>query len=119
MKKILLLGLALVLSFSIAYAADEIKVGSINDLTGATSDVGKDAALGIREAVTYINDSGGINGKKIRLLLHDYGYRVPEAITLYKRFRDHDKNSIAPTVGYGRYGGVVTNSEQRQDGDYI
>ncbi len=52
-------------------------MGSINDLTGATSDVGKDAALGIREAVTFINDSGGINGKKIKLILHDYGYRIP------------------------------------------
>jgi branched-chain amino acid transport system substrate-binding protein len=47
-KRILLPALVLALAFSVAYAADEIKIGSINDLTGATSDVGKDAALGIR-----------------------------------------------------------------------
>ena len=100
-RRILLLGLAVMFLCSPAFAADEIKVGSINDLTGATSDVGKDAALGIRECVTFINDSGGINGKKIKLLLYDYGYRVPEAITIYKRFRDTDKIALLLQWGTG------------------
>ena len=94
--------------------AQEVKLGSLNDLTGPTSDVGKDVALGIREAVQYVNDTGGINGKKIRLYLYDYGYRVPEAITTYKRFRDFDKvvgvlgwgtgdtEALSPTVGKDR-----------------
>ena len=43
---------------SIVGAADEIKIGSLNDMTGATSDVGKDYALGIREAINYVNDEG-------------------------------------------------------------
>jgi len=94
--------------------AQEIKLGSLNDLTGPTSDVGKDVALGIREAVQYVNDTGGINGKKLRLFLYDYGYRVPEAITTYKRFRDLDRvvgvlgwgtgdtEALSPTVGRDR-----------------
>jgi branched-chain amino acid transport system substrate-binding protein len=56
-------------------------------------------ALGIREAVAYVNDTGGINGKKIKLFQYDYGYRVPEAITTYKRFRDYDK--VAMVLGWG------------------
>jgi branched-chain amino acid transport system substrate-binding protein len=100
-KRILLLGLFVMLLCSTAFAAGEIKVGSINDLTGATSDVGKDAALGVRECVTYVNDHGGINGKKIKLLLYDYGYRVPEAITIYKRFRDSDKIAMLLQWGTG------------------
>ncbi|MFH1115853.1 MAG: ABC transporter substrate-binding protein [Pseudomonadota bacterium] len=99
--RILLLGLAFVLICSTAFAADEIRVGSINDLTGATSDVGKDAALGIRECVQYLNDTGGIDGKKIKLFLYDYGYRVPEAITIYKRFRDYDKINLLLQWGTG------------------
>lgn len=79
--------------------AQEVRLGSLNDLTGPTSDVGKDAALGIREAVQYVNDTGGINGKKIRLFLYDYGYRVPEAITTYKRFRDFDR--VVAVLGWG------------------
>jgi branched-chain amino acid transport system substrate-binding protein len=80
-------------------AAEEIRVGSINDMTGGTSDVGKDYALGIAEAIAYVNDTGGINGKKIKLFQYDYGYRIPEAVTTYKRFRDFDK--VVAVLGWG------------------
>lgn len=77
----------------------EINVGSLNDLTGATSDVGKDYALGVQEAVKWINENGGINGKTIKLFQYDYGYRIPEAQTIYKRFRDFDK--VVAVLGWG------------------
>jgi len=102
MRRLMLRMLALALALAVPAGgawAQEIKLGSLNDLTGPTSDVGKDVALGIREAVQYVNDTGGINGKKIRLYLYDYGYRVPEAITTYKRFRDFDK--VAGVLGWG------------------
>jgi branched-chain amino acid transport system substrate-binding protein len=79
--------------------AQEVKLGALQDTTGATSDVGKDEAMGVREATQYYNDTGGINGKKIRLFQYDYGYRVPEAITTYKRFRDYDK--VVMVLGWG------------------
>jgi len=95
-----LLAFALILPVLAGSArAQEVKLGSLNDLSGPTSDVGKDAALGVREAVQYVNDTGGINGKRIRLYLYDYGYRVPEAITTYKRFRDFDR--VAGVLGWG------------------
>ncbi len=90
---------ALLAMGSEAFAQNVVKMGSLNDLTGATSDVGKDAALGMREAVQYVNDTGGINGKPIKLYLYDYGYRVPEAITTYKRFRNFDQ--VAAVWGWG------------------
>ena len=98
-KKIILPLLILSLICTSAWAAELVKIGSLNDVTGATSDVGKDMALGIREAVAYVNDHGGINGKKIKLFQYDYGYRVPEAITTYKRFRDYDK--VVMVLGWG------------------
>ncbi len=82
-----------------AWAAEEVRLGSINDITGATSDVGKDYAMGIREAVQYCNDQGGVNGKPIKLFLYDYGYRVPEAITTYKRFKNFDR--VIAVLGWG------------------
>ncbi len=117
MKRLVLWMMALILALPFVAgtgSAQEIKLGSLNDLTGPTSDVGKDIALGIREAVQYVNDTGGINGKRIRLYLYDYGYRVPEAITTYKRFRDFDRvvgvlgwgtgdtEALSPTVGRDR-----------------
>ena len=79
--------------------AATIKIGSLNDMTGATSDVGKDYALGIVESIAYINSKGGVNGKKITLIQSDYGYRIPEAITIYKRLRDQDK--VVAVLGWG------------------
>jgi branched-chain amino acid transport system substrate-binding protein len=108
---------ALVVVFAIMVAAGvgstasaaEVVVGALNDMTGATSDVGKDYALGIAEAINYCNDNGGVNGKPIKLVQFDYGYRVPEALTKYKLFKrmgavavqgwgTGDTEALAPTV---------------------
>jgi len=93
----------------VALGAGEIVVGCLSDMTGATSDVGKDYAMGIAESVGYVNDNGGINGKKIKLYQFDYGYRIPEALTKYNLFKKFeakviqgwgtgDTESLSPTV---------------------
>ncbi len=89
----------LILGSPMASAQQIVNLGALQDMTGATSDVGKDEALGVREAVQYYNDHGGINGKRIKLFQYDYGYRVPEAVTTYKRFRDYDKAVMV--LGWG------------------
>ena len=96
-----------------AASVGEIPIGSLNDLTGATSDVGKDYALGVQEAVKYINDNGGVNGKQIKLALYDYGYLVPGAITTYKRFRDLDKD--VAVLGWGTNDTVALAPTVSQD----
>ena len=68
--------------------AQEIKVGGIFDLTGITSDVGKPYAQGVRDYVALTNAGGGINGKKIKLIDVDYGYKIPEAVSAYKRMKE-------------------------------
>ena len=80
----------LVLSLN-AFGQGEIKVGGIFDLTGITSDVGKPFAQGVRDAVQSVNDGGGINGKRIRLVEVDYGYKIPEAVAAYKRLTGDEK----------------------------
>ncbi len=95
----LVMVLAMAFGFSSGAMAQEVVIGALNDMTGATSDVGKDYALGIAEAVADVNDTGGINGKKIKLFQYDYGYRIPEAVTTYKRFRDFDK--VVAVLGWG------------------
>jgi branched-chain amino acid transport system substrate-binding protein len=81
---ILVLTMFLLFGFSAALSAQEIKLGGIMDTTGATSDVGKDYAIGMEDAFKYINENGGVNGKPIKYTWFDYGYRIPEAITKYK-----------------------------------
>ena len=100
---------ALIFGISASALAAEVKVGALNDVTGATSDVGKDYALGIADAIRYVNDNGGVNGKPIKLYQFDYGYRIPEALTKYKLFKrlgcvavlgwgTGDTEALSPTV---------------------
>ena len=81
---ILVFTMFLLFGISAAVSAQEIKLGGIMDTTGATSDVGKDYAIGMEDAFKYINENGGVNGKPIKYTWFDYGYRIPEAITKYK-----------------------------------
>lgn len=68
-----------------------IKWGVILDLTSITLDYGKQCAMGMIDAARYINENGGINGKKLELIIHDDKYELSEGLKAYKRFRDDEK----------------------------
>ena len=68
-----------------------VKWGVMLDLTSITSDWAKQFALGMMDSVKYLNDRGGINGKKIEIVVHDDKYQLAEGQTAYKRFRDDEK----------------------------
>lgn len=83
---------ATVIAFaSTAIAAETVKVGGLWDLTGVTADVGKPFAEGVQDAIAYINEKGGIGGKKIELINVDYAYKIPQANATYKKFVEQDK----------------------------
>jgi len=93
--------------------AKTIKIGGLMDTTGATSDVGKDYAIGMAEAFKYINEQGGVNGNRIKYTWFDYGYRIPEAITKYKLLKrlkslaimgwgTGDTEALSPTINKDR-----------------
>jgi len=82
---------ALALAPAAGMAQAEIKVGGLFDLTGITSDVGKPYAQGVRDGVAVVNAAGGINGKKVKLVETDYGYKIPEAVAAYKRMVTDEK----------------------------
>ena len=80
-------------------APGTIKLGNLVDLTGPTSDQGKDIAQGRIDAVQYFNEQGGINGKKIELVSVEYGFQPPRAVAAYKKFVEDDK--VLLVLGYG------------------
>jgi branched-chain amino acid transport system substrate-binding protein len=82
-----------------ALAQQEIKVGGIFDMTGVTSDVGKPFAQGVQDCVATTNEAGGVNGRKIKLLANDYGYKIPQAQALYKKLVNDDK--VVMIQGWG------------------
>ena len=89
--------MAVVLAFSMgatadnANAADVIKWGVLIDLSGPTSDWGKNQIRGQQDAVRWINENGGINGKELKLIVIDDGYKVPRGVAGYNRLIDSEK----------------------------
>ena len=85
--------LALVFGFSPsdARAADVIKWGVLIDLSGPTSDWGKNQVKGQLDAMRWVNENGGINGKELKLIVIDDGYKVPKGVAGYNRLVDSEK----------------------------
>jgi branched-chain amino acid transport system substrate-binding protein len=54
-------------------AAKPLKIGSEQPLSGTAADGGKTAIVGLQMAVDRINDSGGINGRPVELVIVDDG----------------------------------------------
>ena len=52
----------------------EITLGSIQDLSGPLASAGKQARLGMMLRVDEINEQGGINGRKLKLIVEDSAY---------------------------------------------
>jgi len=54
-----------------ARAADEVKIGLDNPLTGTYAALGKNELIGAKLALEHINAKGGILGRKVELLVED------------------------------------------------
>jgi branched-chain amino acid transport system substrate-binding protein len=74
-----------------AGAADVIKWGVLIDLSGPTSDWGKNQIKGQLDAMRWVNENGGINGKELKLIVIDDGYKVPRGVAGYNRLVDSEK----------------------------
>lgn len=64
----------------------EIPVGQVKDLTGPACEVGKPFADGYKDGIDYVNKSGGINGRKIKLYATDCAYNLPREVAAFQKF---------------------------------
>jgi branched-chain amino acid transport system substrate-binding protein len=69
----------------------EITLGSIQDLSGPLAGFGKQARLGMLLAVDEINEQGGINGRKVKLIVEDSGYDPKKAVLAAQKLVNQDK----------------------------
>ncbi|MEI7536609.1 MAG: ABC transporter substrate-binding protein [Comamonadaceae bacterium] len=69
----------------------EITIGSIQDLSGPAVSLGKQARLGMMLRVDEINEQGGINGRKLKLLVEDSGYDPKKAFLAAQKLVNQDK----------------------------
>lgn len=97
MKKILYSSIAALFVLFIAFSAcnksnsDEILIGQFGSLSGSEATFGISSDNGLKLAVDEINSTGGVLGKKIRMITYDDQGKPSEAATVVQKLINKDK----------------------------
>src|SRR5439155_16570796 len=83
-----------------------IKIGAYDALTGPIPLTGKQMMTGWQAAVQAINDAGGINGRKLELVVEDDGYEPSRAMAAARKLVERDQ--VLVMTGLGTPTTVVT-----------
>ena len=68
-----------------------IKIGLIADMTGPLASVTGILAPATRNYVRYLNEKGGIHGRKVEVVVEDDHYSIPVGIAAFKKLVFRDK----------------------------
>ncbi|MGY8635960.1 ABC transporter substrate-binding protein [Bradyrhizobium sp. 14AA] len=72
-------------------SASEIVIGTHQDLSGPIKGWGVPVSNGMKMAVEEVNAAGGVNGRKIRLVVEDSGYDPKKAVLASQKLIERDK----------------------------
>jgi len=70
---------------------DEIVLGMSAPFSGTSEKLGREMEAGIQTYLKYINEQGGINGRKVRLVALDDGYNADPALENVKKLDSEHK----------------------------
>jgi branched-chain amino acid transport system substrate-binding protein len=74
-----------------ATESDEIKIGVNYELSGEVATYGQSSVDGIELAIKQVNEAGGVNGKKIKLVKYDNKSEPSEATSIATKLITQDK----------------------------
>ncbi len=77
----------------------EITLGTIQDLSGPLAGYGKHLRDGMQMAIDEVNDMGGVQGRKLKLLVEDSGYDPKKAVLAAQKLTTQN-NGIFAMVGH-------------------
>ncbi len=70
---------------------NEITLGAIVDLSGPIAGFGKQTRNGMLMRVNELNEQGGVNGRKIKLVIEDASYDPKKAVLAAQKLVNQDK----------------------------
>jgi branched-chain amino acid transport system substrate-binding protein len=93
-----LAGAALAQKETRGVSKSEIVLGMHTDLSGPAATYGVSSSNAVKMRFDEVNDKGGVNGRKIRLVVEDTQYQVPRAVQAGTKLinRDHIFAMVAP-----------------------
>ena len=74
-----------------AAGAADIKLGTTGPLSGSLSLLGQGVRDGVETYINFVNDQGGVNGRKIELIAEDDGYDPMRAVASAKKLIEQDR----------------------------
>jgi branched-chain amino acid transport system substrate-binding protein len=91
-------GLALAVASTLTWAQasqgvskGEVLLGSIQDLSGPIAGFGKQVRNGLLLAVDEVNEQGGVNGRKLKIVVEDSAYDPRKAALAAQKLVNQDK----------------------------
>jgi len=69
----------------------EVVFGMHTDLSGVAATYGVSSSNGVKMRFDEINEAGGINGRKLKVIVEDQGYQVPKAVQACNKLINRDK----------------------------
>ncbi|HYJ17978.1 MAG TPA: ABC transporter substrate-binding protein [Burkholderiales bacterium] len=91
------LGLATVLAGLEARAAEPIRIGVVNEITGVQAQAGEYTLYGIRLAMEEINKAGGVLGRQLELQIEDNQSTNPGTVLAFSKLGS--RKDIAGVIG--------------------
>ncbi len=71
--------------------ATEVVFGMPTDLSGPAATYGVSSSNGVKMRFDEINEAGGINGRKLKVIVEDQAYQVPKAVQACNKLINRDK----------------------------
>ena len=71
--------------------ATEVTFGMHTDLSGVAATYGVSSSNAVKMRFDEINDAGGVNGRKIKVIIEDTAYQVPKAVQACNKLLNRDK----------------------------
>jgi branched-chain amino acid transport system substrate-binding protein len=68
----------------------EITLGMHTDLSGVAATYGVSSSNGVKMRFDEANDAGGVNGRKINVIIEDQAYQVPKAVQACNKLINRD-----------------------------
>ncbi|MGL1930458.1 MAG: ABC transporter substrate-binding protein [Desulfotalea sp.] len=83
---IVALSIFLQTSGAVAEEYKDILLGQSSPFSGDSGNLGNEMRAGLQAAFAWVNDSGGVNGRKIKLITKDDGYEPDKAVENSEKF---------------------------------
>jgi branched-chain amino acid transport system substrate-binding protein len=71
--------------------ATEVTFGMHTDLSGVAATYGVSSSNGVKMRFDEVNAAGGINGRKLNVIIEDQAYQVPKAVQACNKLINRDK----------------------------